>query len=374
MVYKNKFKDEELSLLGMGCMRIPQDKDGNVKQEEVNKMVDLMMEAGVNYYDTAPVYMNKKSEAAMAIALGRYPRESFHVATKLPLWHLESREQADQLLDESIERLGVGYIDFYLLHNINDETMQKVRKFDLTTWIDEKKKEGKIKYAGFSIHGGIELMRELFDKYQFDFAQIELNYMDFNDAPGIEGYNEIKKRGAGMIIMEPVKGGTLANLGDYIGKPLHDLDPNASYASFGYRFMIDMKPNVILSGVSSIEQVKDNINTFTNGKPLNEKEKAAIESVRKELESRIKVNCTGCKYCMPCPYGVNIPGNFREWNNCSMFKEIFIAMGKDPKKQAYYPEGAESSANCKKCGACKLKCPQHIDIPTKLAQLEEEKK
>ncbi len=375
MVYKTRLprSNEEVSQLGMGAMRIPQDKEGNVKQEEVNKMVDLMIENGVNYFDTSPVYMNKKSEAALAIALSRYPREKYNIATKLPIWNLESREHADALLKDSMERLHVDHIDFYLLHNINEEIIKKVRKFDLWSWIKEKKEQGLIRYAGFSIHGSIDLMREMFDHYDFDFAQIELNYMDFDDAPGIKGYEEIRKRGCGMIIMEPVKGGTLANLGP-IGKPLHDIDPNASYASFGYRFMIDMKPNVILSGVSSVEQTLDNINTFTNGKPLTKEEHAAIEKVRDEINRLQKVRCTGCRYCMDCPHGVDIPGNFASYNTQSMFGEMYKEMGKDPVKASFYPSDKAAASNCVGCGLCKTKCPQHLDIPNILKELEEYKK
>ncbi len=376
MVVKRKMAnhDEELSLLGMGAMRLPVNQAGNVLQAETNAMVDLLMSNGVNYYDTAPVYLKSESEKALGIALARYPRKSYNVADKMPLWLVKSLQDRDRLFQESLERMGLEYFDFYLMHAMNQARVEMLKKWDFINWIIQKKKEGKIRYAGFSIHAPFSVLIELLNLYDWDFVQIQLNYMDHDDDPGYAGYQELLKRKKTIIIMEPVKGGTLANLSKTVGAPFKALKSTASDASYGYRYMMDMQVNVILSGVSNVAQVKDNLKTFAQHAPLSSLEYQAIAQVKENINRLQKVNCTGCRYCMPCPFGVDIPENFSEWNNWSMYQESYQQMVKDYRRYMKFPQGEASAANCQKCGKCKIQCPQHIDIPTKLAELEAYKK
>lgn len=363
--------NHELSLMGMGAMRLPTIKDDIIDQEQVNTMVDYLMANGVNYYDTAYFYHNKQSEKSLSEALRRFPRSSYYFATKLPIYMVRSEEDLDKLFNEQLQRCQLEYFDYYLMHALNPITATFLEKYHVMAWIDQKKKEGKIRQVGFSIHAPYETLVKVLDLYDWDFAQIQLNYMDFEDRPGIKGYEELKRRGKDIMIMEPVKGGLLANLGDKIGAPLKKINPDASYASYGYRFLMDMPDvSVILSGVSNFTQVKDNVKTFSDPRHLSKAEYAAIEEVRNTINRLQKVKCTGCSYCMPCPFGVDIPMNFKVWNNQSMFEGIETSWANGFE----YPVKKAAAENCQKCGHCLKLCPQAIDIPTKLAQLVSEKK
>lgn len=372
MVIKRKTKKggHELSLLGMGGMRLPMDESGKVDQSQVNKMVDHLMKNGVNYYDSAYFYHNKQSEKVLGDALRRYPRDSYYFATKLPLYLVKSCDDLDKFFEEQLQRSGMGYFDYYLMHAVNPITVNFIEKYQIIPWLEKKKQEGKIRFTGFSIHAPYETLVKLLDLYDWDFGQIQLNYMDFDDRPGIKGYNELKKRGKDIIIMEPVKGGLLANLGNTIGAPLKAINPAVSYASYGYRFLMDMKDvTTILSGASNLEQVKDNVATFSITEPLSKAEYVAIEKVRRTIISLQKINCTNCGYCMPCPFGVDIPLNFKVWNNLSMFEGVDRVWANGFE----YPTKKAAAENCQNCGHCLSLCPQAIAIPTKLAQLVKEK-
>lgn len=372
MVIKRKAKrgGHDLSLLGMGAMRLPTLPDGHVDQEKVDAMVAYLFEHGVNYFDTAYFYHNKESEAVLAKALRRYPRDQYLYTTKLPLYLIRSEDDLDKLFDEQLARSGLDYFDYYLMHAVNPVTVHWIEKYRILPWIEKKKKEGKIRFVGFSIHAPYETLVHLLDLYDWDIGQIQLNYMDFDDRPGIKGYKELVKREKDIIIMEPVKGGLLANLGDVIGAPLKAINPNVSFASYGYRFLMDMPDvSVILSGASTLQQVQDNVSTFSVTEKLTTAEYQAIEEVKATIQRLQKVNCTNCGYCMPCPFGVDIPQNFKAWNNTSMFQgvERVWASGFD------YPVKKAAAENCQNCGVCVKLCPQAIPIPEKLAQLVKEK-
>ena len=328
-----------LSLLGMGGMRLPTDQNGVVDQHQVNTMVDALMQHGVNYYDSAFFYHNKQSEKALGEALRRYPRDSFYFATKLPIYMVKNEEDLDLLFDEQLQRSGMEYFDYYLLHALNPITATFIEKYNIIPWLEKKRSEGKIRFLGFSIHAPYETLIYVLDLFDWDFGQVQLNNMNFD-------------------------------VGEKIGAPLKKVNPTISYASYGYRFLMDMPDtSVILSGASNLEQVKDNIATFSNTTPLSKAEYAAIEDVKNTINRLQKVKCTGCGYCMPCPFGVDIPLNFKVWNNLSMFEGVdrVWASGFD------YPTKKAATENCRNCGQCIQLCPQAIDIPSKLAQLTQEK-
>lgn len=346
---------DRVSCLGFGSMRFLTDKEGNIIQDKVNELIKTSMEAGITYYDTAYVYHDEHSEQALAEGLKPYPRESYTLADKLPVHLIKSEDELDGYLDRMLERLNTNYIDFFLLHAMSYERFEKVKLHHIGEWLDRKKAEGKIRYAGFSIHEKDTLIDELLSYYPFDFAQIMLNYMDVIHEPGMVGYEKLTKANIPVIIMEPLRGGSLANIPDFIAEPFKNFDPTRSYASYSFRWLLNY-PNIltILSGMNEMEQLLDNIKTFNDETPMGEKELEAVNKVRDELVTKQKVACTGCRYCMPCPFGVDIPGSFKAWNDRA--KARFT----DEQKAIQLP--AESPVNCQACGRCVSLCPQHIQI------------
>ena len=347
---------ENVSCLGFGSMRFICDEQGEIIQPIVNDLIKTSMEAGITYYDTAYVYHDEKSEKALATALKPYPRDSYTLADKLPIFLLKKKEECDIYLNTILERLNTDYIDFFLLHAMNFERFEDAKKYEIAEWLDEKKKEGKIRYAGFSIHEKDSLVDELIEYYDFDFAQIMLNYMDVIHEPGIVGYEKLTKANIPVIIMEPLRGGSLANIPDFIAEPFKKFDPTRSYASYSFRWLLDY-PNIltILSGMNQMSQLMDNIKTFNDETPFTEEEKKAIDEVKNDLVTKQKVACTGCRYCMPCPFGVDIPKSFKAWNDRARAQNSAEA------KQIKLPEGA-GPALCQACGKCEALCPQKIEI------------
>ncbi len=355
----------EVSLLGLGCMRFPQDENGVIDQQQVNKMIDYAYASGINYYDTAPVYGDGKSETALGNAISRYPRESYYLATKCPIWEIKEVEDVETILNDCLNRLHTNYVDFFLLHAINADRVKIIKEKKIIDKCLELKQRGIIKHLGFSIHAPYAVLLDLLDLYPFEFGQVQLNYLDEETDPGLKGYEELRKRGIPVVVMEPVKGGIIANLTSEIGKPLRDFS-NDSFASFGYRWVMDHDAvRVVLSGSSSFDQIKDNIKTFSEDKRLSKEEYDAISKVKANLEARQKVGCTGCGYCMPCPFGVRIPRSFWIWNYIATYNDMASFFDKEP-----YP--IEDLKKCKECHACETKCPQGIKIPAKLKQMLEE--
>lgn len=349
----------EISKLGFGTMRLPQ-IDGKINQDEVNKMIKCAIENGINYFDTSFVYHDGNSEVALGIGLEPFERESYYLADKMSFWDAKDSSYLDKQFEIQLKKLKTDYIDFYLMHCLNELTYKNAKNVDAFKWALQKKKEGKIKYLGFSIHADYNLLLDVLDECDFDFAQIQYNYMDINDNPGHKGYEELVKRNIPIMIMEPLKGGALVNIPDNLTKPYQKLGgTNISYA---FRWLAEKEGiAVILSGMSDMEQVKSNIEIFTDIKPLSEEEHNAIEEVKKNIESTQKVNCTGCKYCMPCPVGINIPQTFRAWNTKSMSNtNNWISGTEIDKKQI------EKCVECKKCMS---HCPQNIEIPNMLKNI-----
>ncbi len=357
----------ETSLLGFGCMRFPVTADGKIDRQEAERMVDCAIAEGVNYIDTAYPYHDGESEIVVGNILQKYDRKSLYLATKLPVWFVKSVEDVDRLLNEQLEKLQTDYIDFYLMHAMNKERWDEMLRLGCVERLEQLKAEGKIKYLGFSFHDAYEAFEEIITYRDWDFAQIQLNYMDINEQAGVKGYELADRLGVPLVIMEPIKGGSLAAFAPEITDKFAALDPKASPASFALRW-VGTFPNVkvILSGMSSMEQVEDNLKTFADFKPLTQQEQDTIAEVRDILESRVRNGCTGCRYCMPCPAGVDIPGCFNAWNTYYAYQNYNVVKWN-------WEEGlgdAHQAKNCIECGQCEAACPQKISIREDLKQVQ----
>ena len=353
-----------ISKLGFGLMRLPE-KDGDVVLEDVCHMVDSYLDAGFNYFDTAYVYHGGKSEVVAREAIvKRYPRDSFYLATKLPGWNIKSLEDRDNIFNEQLERAGVTYYDFYLLHSVEDGGhYDTYEKFDCFNWAMQKKAEGKIKHFGFSYHGSPELLEKVLDKHpETEFVQIQLNYADWNNPVVRSGelYKILRKRNIPIIVMEPVKGGTLASLKPELEAKYKAVRPDASIASWALRFVGSL-PGVmtILSGMSNEAQTQDNIKTFTDFEPLSEREQAVVDEVTAIMLDIPQIGCTACRYCCDgCPIKISIPDVFRTVNTIRLYNEEF-------RPKAFYNGLVEHSGRasaCIACGQCEGVCPQHLPI------------
>lgn len=357
----------ETSLLGFGCMRFPQTVDGKINEPETEKMLDRAIGAGVNYIDTAYPYHGGQSEVVVGKVLKKYDRSSFYLATKLPVWMVNSKEDADRLFQEQLTRLQTDYIDFYLLHALGKSRFEDMVRLGVVERLEELKKQGKIKYLGFSFHDSYEVFEQILNYREWDFCQIQLNYMDAEEQAGLRGYKLAEQKGVPIVVMEPVKGGSLAAFAGDIASRFHSLDPEASVASFALRWVGSL-PNVkvVLSGMSTMEQVEDNLKTFCSFRPLSEKESREISDIVALIRSRVQNGCTGCRYCMPCPAGVDIPGNFRVWNTYHMYQNYNVV------RWNWEHELGESKQAkcCVKCGKCEAACPQKLSIRKDLEKVQ----
>ena len=361
--------DINVSLLGFGCMRFPTLENGKIDEVEAEKMIDKAIAAGVNYIDTAFPYHGGDSEPFVGRALSKYDRDSFYLATKLPMWSIESKEQAREIFEKQLERLNVDHVDFYLLHALNKTTFQRVVDYGIVELCEEFRKAGKIKYLGFSFHDEYEVFENIINYYDWDFCQIQFNYMDTLEQAGLKGYELAKSKNIPVVIMEPVKGGLLAKLPSDIQSILTALDNTQSTASYALRYVGSFdNVKVILSGMSTMEQVDDNLKTFTNFKPFDEVEFKAISEVVDKLNARIKNGCTKCRYCMPCPKGVNIPSNFAMWNEYGIYEneDGFKASCESLMRRNMFAN------SCVECGLCEKACPQHLKIRENLKQIVED--
>lgn len=358
----------EASLLGFGCMRLPMHRDGSINYKKAEQMVDIAYKNGVNYFDTAYNYHNGESERFIGKALEKYDRNSYYLATKLPTGMVESLKQAQAIFEEQLEKLHKDYFDLYLLHALNRSRFDKIVNLGVLEYLDKLKAEGKIKYLGFSFHDDYDVFYKILNFRHWDFCQIQLNYMDTDVQAGLKGYELTEKLDIPLVIMEPVKGGGLAKLPQSAAKYFKDLAPEKSIASWALRWVASL-PNVkvVLSGMSNEKQVNDNLNTFNNFTKLNEDEQRAVSNVALTMRKRNRNGCTGCNYCMPCPAGVNIPANFRIWNNYGIYRN------KGEVKWYWNHMDVKSKADrCVECGKCETLCPQKIEIRENLKQLQSE--
>ena len=309
----------------------------------------------------------------MGRVIAKWPRESFYLATKMPLWQCGSLEEAQHIFEEQLRRLGVEYIDFYLLHSLYAARYDRAKEMGIVDWLWEQKKLGRIRSFGFSCHDNAAGLEHILRDQPWDFCQLQYNYLDTDDRAeeisGDRGYQLTEELNIPLIIMEPIKGGTLANLPPEAEAPLKALRPEASDASWALRWVGSHRNvHVILSGMSAEDQLTDNLATFARFEPLTAAETAAVEQTAAFLHSRIKIGCTGCRYCMPCPMGVDIPDNFSIWNKLGMFGQ------KDAIKTQWtehFPD-SEKALHCVRCGKCEAVCPQKLPIRDSLAQLQKE--
>lgn len=363
--------NEEVSILGFGCMRFPQ-IDGKIDEKEATKMIRHAVDNGVNYIDTAYIYHDGESEAFVGRVLSEGYREKVKLATKLPTWLVKSREDMDKYLNEQLERLQTSYIDFYLVHSLNVETYETIKGYGLFEFLEKIKKEKLVKHIGFSFHDTIDLYKKIIDDYDWDFTQIQYNYIDEDYQAGTEGLLYAASKNLGVVIMEPLRGGALVN---NLSKGIEDIIENSKVkrtpAEWAFKFLYNREEiGVVLSGMSTMEQVIDNLKIAdTQGieNSMTTDEKETLNKLRDEFKSKIKVNCTGCKYCIPCPVNVSIPNCFELLNNASMFDNVSIS--KEIYNNILVKEENDAS-RCVGCGRCEAKCPQHIKIREILKEVE----
>lgn len=352
--------------LGFGCMRLPltdPEDQTSIDIEQLKEMVDTFIEAGGTYFDTAYVYHEGASETALREALvKRYPRESFTIATKCLAWAQPNAEAAKACLDTSLERLGTDYVDFYLLHNVGGVRTAKFDEYDMWNWAKQKKEEGVIRHLGFSMHDGAEALDKFLTEHpDMDFIQLQVNYLDWED-PVVESrkcMEVAQKHGVPVVIMEPARGGRLANLPDRGKEILKDAEPELSQASWAYRFCYDL-PNVItvLSGMSTLDQVKENTREWKAAQPLSEEDHKVIDRAVEALRSVGMIDCTNCRYCAKdCPAGVKIPEIMSLMNLEKMTEDREFVKG----LYSWQTTGGRAS-QCTQCGNCEAMCPQGINI------------
>lgn len=367
-----KFRDTgiETSILGMGCMRLPT-KPGtrDVDYAKAEEIIDYAYANGINYYDTAYVYNDGDSERCTGKALSKYPRDSYMLATKLPMGMPGLKYTCPQdvidIFNIQRERCGVEYFDFYLCHNINESTIDSFKVDFLIPTLLELKEQGLIRYLGFSSHGSPEILEDFASLRDWDFAQIQLNYLDWTYQDAKQQYEILTRRGIPVIVMEPVRGGRLADLGDPHNGLLRARSPEASIASWALRYVADF-PNVqvVLSGMSTMDQIIDNIKTMSAGKPLSGEEREMLEGIARAILGDNLLPCTACHYCTDtCPVGLDIPDLIEILNDYSLSKDAFALMPLDRMPAEKNPE------NCIKCSECVSHCPQKIEIPDALERL-----
>jgi predicted aldo/keto reductase-like oxidoreductase len=355
----------EVSLLGFGCMRLPlvQNDKPDIDYKLGQKMIDRALESGVNYFDTAWMYHQGLSETFIGEALSKYPRESFYLATKMPSWMASSEAEVEKIFSEQLRKCKTEYFDFYLAHNLSRGNFKRLQELKVYEFLEKKKAQGKIRRLGFSFHDNPEILEKVASAYPWEFAQIQLNYVDWETLDAKRQYEFLTKRNIPVIVMEPVRGGALASLNEKALGILKKADPRASAASWALRFAASL-PNVftVLSGMSNPEQTEDNIATFKNFRPLSEAEQAVVREAAAAYRASGAIPCSGCRYCMPCPAGVDIPRVFAIYNHYKALTDARMAPIVFRNTYITLLE-TEKAHNCAECGQCEHHCPQGIRIP-----------
>ena len=364
---------EEIKKLGFGLMRLPK-KGDEIDVEQTKEMVDLFLEAGFTYFDTAWAYNG--SEAAIRQALvERYPRESYQLATKNAAWiKCKTKEEATAQLEQSLKNTGAGYFDYYLLHNVGEGRTRYFDEYDMWNWLQEKKAEGLLKHVGFSFHSTPEELDAVLTAHpEMEFVQLQINYADW-DFPAIQArgcYEVARKHGKPVIIMEPVKGGLLANPPKPVLDILKKEEPDMSAASWGIRFAADLDGVItVLSGMSSIEQMKDNLSYMGDFKKLTDAQRQTIAATQAAMKDIPMIPCTTCNYCAKvCPQNIGISGSFTAMNYLTLYGNMGAA--KHQEGWLVGGHGLKKAAECIKCGKCEEACPQHIRIREELERVAE---
>ena len=367
MQYRKDKKGNDISLLGYGCMRFTR-KGASIDIDKAEKEVMAAINGGVNYLDTAYIYPG--SEVAVGEILKRNKcRDRVYIASKLPHYLIKSMDGVEKTFKEELKRLQTDHIDYYLMHMLTDlATWEKLKKLGVDKWIKEKLISGQIRNIGFSYHGNTDMFKQLVDAYEWDFCQIQYNYMDEHSQAGVEGLRYASDRNLPVIIMEPLRGGRLVNLLPESAKELFRKDPEGRMpADLAFKWLYD-QPEVtcVLSGMNSLEMVEQNVASASGAIAgcMTESDKKLVEQVREEIRRQVKVGCTGCGYCMPCPKGVDIPGTFRCYN--AMYSEVKSSGRMDYLQCTAMRQNTSSASQCVQCGKCESHCPQHIAIRKEL--------
>ncbi len=359
------FQEAELSILGMGNMRLPtvgDDRGAPIDEEKAQEIIDYVYSHGVNYYDTAYMYHGGKSECFIGKALRKYPRDSYYLADKMPGWDVKQPEDVPAIFEEQLRRCGVDYFDFYLLHNMSDGSFPIYidPKMGVVDYLLEQKRAGRIHHLGFSSHATPEMLEDFLNRYPdtFEFVQIQLNYLDWTLQDARRQYEIITAHGLKVWVMEPCRGGRLASLCPEADAMLKEAEPEQSIASWAFRFVRTLpEVQVVLSGMSTLEQAADNVATFSNLEPLSQEELDTLWSAFDLFHRTVNVPCTKCHYCDGCPVGLDIPDLLALYNDISVYDS-----GSAHRKVRELTEDKLPS-RCVACGRCARLCPQRIDIP-----------
>ena len=368
MIYRD-FKGMKLSLLGFGAMRLPviDGDDSKIDEETTFRMVDYAMEHGINYYDTAWGYHGEHSEEVMGRALNRFPRDSYYLATKFPGYDLSNMPKVKEIFQKQMEKTGHDFFDFYLIHNVCELNIEQYLdpQYGILDYIKEQKEAGLIKHLGFSCHGDLPVLKRFLEAYgdDMEFCQLQLNYFDWEFQRGRQKVELLKEYGIPVWVMEPVRGGKLVKLTEEREKILKELRPDEEIVAWAFRFL-ESQPeiNMILSGMSDEQQLRDNIKTFEDSRPLNEKEMEAILKIADEMAAEKQVPCTACHYCVDhCPAGLDIPRLIELYNEHTLTKKAGLMAFIAPMALGSYPDDKKPSA-CLHCRSCEQVCPQQIKI------------
>ena len=373
MQYRSDKYGNKISVLGYGCMRFTQ-KAGKIDVSKAESEIMEAFKAGVNYYDTAYVYGG--SEAALGEILERNEiRDMVYIATKLPHYLIKNREVAEKLFQEELKRLRTDHVDYYLMHMLTDvKTWDRLKELGIDTWLQEKRESGAIRQIGFSYHGNSDMFCQLIDAYDWDFCQIQYNYYDEHSQAGRTGLNYAAAKKIPVVIMEPLRGGKLVNnLPEKAKKLFADFEVKRTPAEWAFRWLWN-QPEVtcVLSGMNSLEMVRENVKNAASSRvsEFGEKEEKLLKEVVHILNEKMKVGCTGCGYCMPCPKKVDIPGTFAAYNR--RFVDGKMAATSEYIMCTLLRKDATSASNCVECGLCEKHCPQHIEIRKELKNARKE--
>ncbi len=370
-MFYTKFPETDItsSMLGFGCMRLPV-KDGKIDEAEAIRMIRHAIDSGVTYIDTAYPYHGGESEIVVGKALQDGYREKVTLATKLPCWNVHKHEDMMAILDEQLQKLQTDHIDFYLMHAMNAQRLEEMQQYDYKSFLDEALAQGKIRYPAFSFHDGYDAFMKILGDYDWKMCQVQMNILDDENQCTLEGIRQAGKKGVGVVVMEPLRGGLLANPPKAVVDAYAQFKDQRSPVEWAFRYLYTM-PEVkcILSGMSNWEQLVDNLNIFDlpEQPSLSDEEKALYKKVKDTYISLTKTRCTGCQYCQPCPMGVKIPDIFQRYDT-----SLLHAQGSFKDGYAKIVADEHDASRCVQCGQCEAACPQHLPIIQYLQEIHEE--
>lgn len=377
MLYRKVPKTgDELSILGFGCMRLPKKRGGGIDEKRAVSQLRYAIDHGVNYVDTAPAYHLGKSEKVLASALADGYREKVRLATKLPPWLVRSREDMDHILDTQLATFHTDHIDYYLLHHVSGSSWENMKNLGVREFLSSAKNDGRIKNAGFSFHGDLSAFKKIVDEYPWEFCQIQYNYLDEYNQAGTEGLKYAAGHRLAVMVMEPLRGGNLGGqMPDEVEKIWEDAPVSRTPAEWALRWVWNHpEVTVVLSGMNEELHIDENLRTAQDGLPcsLTDTELAIIARARDAWRHLMKVDCTGCRYCMPCPAGVDIPGCFSLYNAYHLFPRDWSSRWWYITRHGGLLSSDSYAGLCRQCGRCTAICPQHIPIPERLRDVSNE--